>query len=92
MVVIEEVEKYYRLSKDTLVSKKRSADVALPRQVAMYICREILDDPSFPKIGDAFNRDHTTVLHNVGKIAEDIREDAELAKTVREIISNIKKG
>ncbi|MBQ7097740.1 MAG: chromosomal replication initiator protein DnaA [Clostridia bacterium] len=91
-VVIEEVEKYYRLSKDTLVSKKRSADVALPRQVAMYICREILDDPSFPKIGDAFNRDHTTVLHNVGKIAEDIRDDAELAKTVKEIIMNIKKG
>ncbi len=92
-VVIDEVEKYYRLSKGSLVSKKRSADIALPRQVAMYICREILDDPSFPKIGEAFGgRDHTTVLHNVKKIGTDIVTDTELAKTVKEIISNIKKG
>ena len=92
-VVIDEVEKYYRLSKGSIVSKKRSADIALPRQVAMYICREILDDPSFPKIGEAFGgRDHTTVLHNVRKIGTDIETDAELAKTVKEIISNIKKG
>ncbi len=92
-VVIDEVEKYFRLSKGSLVSKKRSADIALPRQIAMYICREILDDPSFPKIGEAFGgRDHTTVLHNVRKISTDIVTDAELAKTVKEIISNIKKG
>lgn len=92
-VVIEEVEKYYRLSKDTLVSKKKSADIALPRQVAMYICREILDDPSFPKIGEAFGgRDHTTVLHNVRKIASGIEADPELAKVVKEIMANIKKG
>ena len=92
-VVIEEVEKYYRLSKGSLVSKKRSADIALPRQVAMYICREILEDPSFPKIGEAFGgRDHTTVLHNVRKIATDMETDSELAKVVKEIISNIKKG
>ncbi len=92
-VVIDEVEKYYRLSKGSIVSKKRSADIALPRQVGMYICREILEDPSFPKIGEAFGgRDHTTVLHNVRKIGADIETDAELAKTVKEIISNIKKG
>jgi len=92
-VIIEEVEKYYGLSKGSLVSKKRSADIALPRQIAMYICREILDDPSFPKIGDAFGgRDHTTVLHNVRKIANDMETDAEVARSVKEIISNIKKG
>ncbi len=92
-VVIEEVEKYYNLSKGSLVSKKRSADIALPRQVAMYVCREILEDPSFPKIGEAFGgRDHTTVLHNVRKIASDIETDSELAKSVKEIISNINKG
>jgi len=92
-LVIDEVERYYSLSKGSLVSKKRSADIALPRQIAMYICREILDDPSFPKIGEAFGgRDHTTVLHNVRKISSDIDTDAEVAKAVREIISNIKKG
>ncbi len=92
-VVIEEVEKYYRLSKGSLVSKKRSADIALPRQIAMYICREILEDPSFPKIGEAFGgRDHTTVLHNVRKISGDMETDSELAKIIKEIMSNIKKG
>ncbi len=92
-VIIDEVEKYYGLSKGSLVSKKRSADIALPRQIAMYIAREILDDPSFPKIGEAFGgRDHTTVLHNVRKIAKDIETDSEVSKSVKEIISNIKKG
>ncbi|MBQ9757098.1 MAG: chromosomal replication initiator protein DnaA [Clostridia bacterium] len=92
-VIIDEVEKYYGISKGSLVSKKRSADIALPRQIAMYISREILDDPSFPKIGEAFGgRDHTTVLHNVRKIAKDIETDSEVSKAVKEIISNIKKG
>ncbi len=92
-LIIEETEKYFNLAKGSLVSKKRSADIALPRQIAMYICREILDDPSFPKIGEAFGgRDHTTVLHNVRKIASDMGSDAEIERTVKEIISNIKKG
>ncbi len=92
-LIIEEVEKYYRLSKGSLVSKKRSKDVALPRQIAMYICREILDDPSYPKIGEDFGgRDHTTAMHNINKIREDMSSDPELEKTIKEIISNIKKG
>jgi len=87
------VERYFRLSKGSIISKKRSKDVALPRQVGMYICRELLDDPSFPKIGEEFGgRDHTTAMHNVKKISEDIETDQELANIVREIISNIKKG
>ncbi len=92
-VIIDEVEKYYRLSKGSLVSKKRSKEIALPRQVGMYICRELLDDPSFPKIGEEFGgRDHTTALHNVKKISADIEVDAELRNTINEIITNIKKG
>ncbi|MBE7031541.1 MAG: chromosomal replication initiator protein DnaA [Ruminococcaceae bacterium] len=92
-LIIGEVEKYFRLTKGSLVSKKRSKDIALPRQVGMYICRELLDDPSFPKIGEEFGgRDHTTAMHNVKKISEDIETDQELANIVREIISNIKKG
>lgn len=92
-LIIAEVEKYFRLSKGSIVSKKRSKDIALPRQVGMYICRELLDDPSFPKIGEEFGgRDHTTAMHNVKKISEDIETDQELANIVREIMSNIKKG
>ena len=92
-VIIEEVEKYYRLSKGSLVSKKRSNDIAFPRQVAMYICRELLDDPSFPKIGEDFGgRDHTTAMHNVNKIKNSIDSNPDLDITIKEIISNVKKG
>ncbi len=92
-LIIEEVEKYYRLSKGSLVSKKRSMDIALPRQIAMFICRELLDDPSYPKIGEDFGgRDHTTAMHNINKIREDMSANSELEKTIKEIMSNIKKG
>lgn len=92
-VVIAEVEKYYRLAKGALVSKKRSNDIAYPRQIAMFICREILDDPSYPKIGASFGgRDHSTVMHNVEKIKTSVETNPDLEVTVREIIKNIKKG
>ena len=59
----------------------------------MFICREMLEDPSFPKIGEEFGgRDHTTAMHNVNKIREEIGTDPELEQTVREIMSNIRKG
>ncbi len=91
-LIISEVEKYYMLPKGSLVSKKRSHDVAYPRQVAMYICREILDDPSFPKIGESFGgRDHSTAMHNVGKIRKELDENSELRTVVDEIITNIKR-
>ena len=92
-VIIDEVEKYFHLSKGSLVSKKRSNDIAYPRQIAMYICREILDDPSFPKIGEDFGgRDHTTAMHNVNKIKEELLTNPDLEVIVQEIITNIKKG
>lgn len=91
--IITEVEIYFTLSPGSLVSKKKSADIAIPRQIAMYICREKLADPSFPKIGEAFGgRDHTTVIHNVRKIAAEMETNSELAKSVQEIINNVEKG
>ena len=92
-IIMDEVEKYYRISKGSLVSKKRSNDIAYPRQIAMYICRELLDDPSFPKIGEVFGgRDHTTAMHNINKIKEKLSEDPDLEITIKEIVKNIKKG
>lgn len=90
-VIISEVEKYYMLPGGSLVSKKRSNDVVLPRQVAMYICREILDDPSFPKIGESFKRDHSTAMHGVGKIKKELDENTDLRTVIDEIITNIKR-
>jgi len=73
-VSIENIQKtvadYYKIKVADMFSKKRTRNVARPRQMAMYLARE-LTDLSFPEIGQSFGgRDHTTVLHACGKIEE----------------------
>lgn len=90
--IINEVEKYYNLSKGSLVSKKRSKEIAYPRQIAMYISREILDE-SYPRIGAEFGgRDHTTVMHAIGKIKDELTADRSLNTTIEELVVNINKN
>ena len=61
------VADYYSISLEELVSKKRSRNISYPRQIAMYLLRDVTD-MSLPKIGNDFGgRDHTTVLHAVDK-------------------------
>ena len=79
------VARYFDINVDYLTSKKRSRDISYPRQVAMYLCRE-LTEMSLPKIGHAFGgRDHTTVMHACDKIQEDIEKSAEIRRTVNEL-------
>ena len=73
-----------------LCSEKRSQSVVYPRQVAMYLSRE-LTDSSLPKIGKEFGgRDHTTVIHATSKIAKLIREDRSVYNLVQELTARIK--
>ena len=88
-VIIDEVEKYYRLPKGSLITKKRSNDIAYPRHIAMYISRVILDE-SYASIGDAFKRDHSTVMNAVKKIKKMVTEDTELQEIINELVTNIK--
>lgn len=90
-VIIDEVEKYYNLPKGSLVTKKRSADIAYPRHIAMYLAREVLD-ASYPQIGSEFNRDHATVMTAVKKIRKNLSGDAELAEKLQELVNNIRKN
>lgn len=89
-VIIDEVEKYYHLPKGSLITKKRSNDIAYPRHIAMYISRITLD-ASYAAIGDAFSRDHSTVMNAVKKIKKMVAEDAELRGIIDELVANIKK-
>ena len=89
-VIIDEVEKYYRLPKGSLITKKRSNDIAYPRHIAMYISRVILDE-SYASIGDAFKRDHSTVMNAVKKIKKMVTEDTVLQEIINELVTNIKK-
>jgi len=74
--VVTQVAEFYRLSIDRLLSRDRSRDVALPRQVAMYLLREDAK-ASLPQIGEVLGgRDHTTVMYAIDKISREILNDA----------------
>ncbi len=89
-VIIDEVEKYYHLPKGSLITKKRSNDIAYPRHIAMYISRVILD-ASYSKIGEDFRRDHSTVMNAVKKMKKLVTENPELQASIDELVTNIKR-
>ena len=73
--IIYHICNYYNLQTDDLIGKKRPKNIALPRQIAMYLCRR-MTDASLPKIGLSFGgRDHTTVIHAYEKIEKMRKED-----------------
>ena len=82
----------FGVTMDELVSPRRSQAVAYPRQVAMYLSRE-LTDASLPMIGKEFGgRDHTTVIHAKDKIGRLIREDRSVYNLVQELTARIKQA
>jgi chromosomal replication initiator protein len=84
------VSERFGLSMDELCGDRRSQNIVYPRQVAMYLSRE-LTDASLPKIGREFGgRDHTTVIHATSKIARMIREDRSVYNLVQELTARIK--
>ncbi len=88
----ELVSERFSLSLAELCGDKRSQNIVYPRQVAMYLSRE-LTDSSLPKIGKQFGgRDHTTVIHATSKIARMIREDRSVYNLVQELTARIKQA
>jgi chromosomal replication initiator protein len=80
----------FSLSVDELCGDKRSQNIVYPRQVAMYLCRE-LTDASLPKIGREFGgRDHTTVIHATSKISRLMKEDRSVWDLVQDLTRRIK--
>ena len=92
-ITIDRIQKetaaHFALKIDELKAKKRTRNVAMPRQVAMYLSRE-LTDASLPKIGEEFGgRDHTTVMHAHKKIVADMQANRQLRSIIEQIIDNI---
>jgi chromosomal replication initiator protein len=86
----QKVCEFYGTRMDDFKARKRTKAVSLPRQVAMYLARE-LTELSLPKIGEAFGgRDHTTVIHAYEKISEQLKVDPELSKVIQTITEQIK--
>jgi len=83
------VGKYYKIKEGVIRGKKRVRSIAFPRQVAMYLCRE-LTDTSFPDIGNKFGgKDHTTVMYAWKKINEQKERDDNLKNDLNELIKII---
>ncbi|QMV42192.1 chromosomal replication initiator protein DnaA [Cohnella cholangitidis] len=86
----QRVGDYYGLKLEDFKARKRTKAVAFPRQIAMYLSRE-LTDYSLPKIGDAFGgRDHTTVIHAHEKISQLLKVDQDLYKIINSLTEKIK--
>ncbi|WP_080801066.1 chromosomal replication initiator protein DnaA [Arabiibacter massiliensis] len=87
----KEVETFYKVSHADLVGKKRNRNIIYARQIAIYLCRQMLDLP-FNDIGKKFNRDHSTVMYSVTNVEEKMKENRELREeleTLRQIIREI---
>ncbi len=75
------VAEYYDIRLGDMTSKQRPQNIAFPRQVAMYLCREMTDQ-SLPSIGNAFGRNHATVLHAHRSVGSKMKTDASLRQTI----------
>lgn len=88
----KEVCRYFSVSYSELISSKRSQNIVYPRQIAMYLSRE-LTDVSLPRIGNEFGgRDHTTVMHATAKIQKMITAEREVYNQIQEITNIIKQN
>jgi len=88
-LIKEVVAQHYNIKVDNLDSKRRTRTITYPRQIAMYLCRE-LTDLSLPKIGEEFGgRDHTTVIHAYDKISQDINKNNDFKIKINKIIKEL---
>ncbi len=86
------VSEYFQITVEDIRSKKRSSNISFPRQIAMYLCRNMTSE-SFPKIGTEFGgKDHSTVMHSVEKIEQEIKINPDLAKIIEKLKKDIGEG
>ncbi len=87
--IIGEVARTYDVSEKDIISKRKTAELAKARQIAMYIARETTE-LSYKPIGEAFGKDHTTVLYAVKKVESFLKENPHEKEVIDDIIKNLK--
>ena len=87
-IIIDEVCKFYNLDPASIRGPGRLKDLTLARQVAMYLIREMVDI-SLQDIGKEFNRNHSTVVHALGRIEKVLKSDSEMGEIIKDITRNI---
>ena len=89
LTIQQAVAKEWGVTVDGLRSKTRTKNLTTPRQIAMYLTRELLST-QLVEIGNAFGgRDHSTVIHSVEKVQQDISEDSALRSRISRVRSNL---
>ena len=84
-LIMQKVCDYFGIRKEDLISSSRRREIAVPRQIAMYLTRE-LTDMSLPHIGAEFgNRDHSTVLHSYNLVARSVKDNDNTAAQVEDL-------
>ena len=88
--IIDTVCKYYNVKKEQVLSKSRPKNVVIPRQMAMYIAREELND-SFPALVKYFNKDHSTIVHAYERVQKALKNNDRTRKELEDILILLKK-
>ncbi len=89
-LIQEIIAEHYNIRVEDLQGSKKPKNIAFPRQIAMYLCRKLLDI-SLPKIGESFGgRDHTTVIHAISKVEKLLEIDTALQNTILQLEKEIK--
>lgn len=91
-MIQECITKYFKIKMEDLLSSSRKQHISYPRQIAMYLCRELLNT-SYPSIAEAFaKKDHTTVIHAYEKISAEIKKKPKTQRYVEELKAELAKA
>jgi chromosomal replication initiator protein len=89
-LIVEVVAEYYGITVDQMISKNKSKNITEPRQIAMYLCRELTNNP-LESIGKLLGgRDHSTIIHGANKVADEYKRNDEYKKQIDSIMKKIK--
>lgn len=88
-LIIEVVAEHFGVNPEDITSKKRNSEFVLPRQIVMYLCRHLMDMPLQSIAKTLGKKDHTTILHGINKITDDMKENVDLTNKIEVIKKKI---
>lgn len=89
--IIDIVSEHFGITRADILSKKRNAEIAQPRQIVMYLCREMLDLP-YKSIGKVLARDHSTVMHGITSVEDEMSQYPDMQRTIDVLKRKINPG
>ena len=82
-LILQQVCEHFNTTEQAVLSSKKTKDISYVRQVIMYLCRDCIDDMSLKNIAEFLGKkDHTTIMHGIARIEEDIQKDYKLKNTI----------